>query len=187
PPPPPGPPAPPPPPPPPITPTVQGPFPVSVGLFSSVPQFRPTKGRLRIEIQGDAAAGSPQILTLGPDAVALAPAHPITLTGSCDVRLAGSPASVIPTGPYSIAMPRVIGEPAVVLGTTEAGHVAEVIWPNLDPALPPGPPILRIQLATWAASVNSGVALDADFTLTSTDALGNVVTWTGQGRNLLIP
>jgi hypothetical protein len=168
----------------PFVPTIAGPFPVTVGLFGSVVQFRPSKSRLRIEIQGDAAAGNPQIADLGPAATAIGSG--LTLTGSADVRLAGQPGSVIPGGPYSLVMPPVPGEPAVVLGDNGTGLV-EVIWPALDPALPPGPPILRIQLAGWAASVGSGVSLDADFTLQAVDAQGNATTWTGQGRNMVIP
>jgi hypothetical protein len=61
--------------------------------------------------------------------------------------------------------------------------VAEVIWPNLDPALPPGPPILRIQLVQWDPAVTHGTALDADFTLTS--STGN--SWAGFARNVIVP
>jgi hypothetical protein len=168
----------------PFVPANLGPFPVTVGLFGGVVQFRPTRSRLRIEIQGEPDPGNPQIAPLGPLATQVGSG--VTVTGSADVRLAGQPGSVVPGGPYTLTMPPVPGEPAVVVGDNGTALV-EVVWPALDPTLPPGPPILRIQLAAWDSSVFSGQFLDADFTLKATDAQGNTTTWTGAGRNMIVP
>jgi hypothetical protein len=148
------------------------------GATAAVVQFRPGN-RLRMEIAGDAAAGSPTINALGPLAIQVP--SPITLTASVDMRFAGGN-SIIPTGPFTVVMPSVAGE-AVVVGTSPQGDIAEVVWPSLDPTLPPGPPILRIQLARWNANVKSGSLLDADFTLKSSTG----PTWAGVGRNMPVP
>ncbi|MDB5101957.1 MAG: glycosyl hydrolase [Cyanobacteria bacterium RYN_339] len=165
-------------------PLVQGPFALA-DVQGDVPQFRPGKGRLRIELLGDTAGGDARLDALGP--VAVKPFGPLTLTGSCDVRLAGTGTCVIPSGPFAVVMPIVPGEDGVVLGTTPEGHVAEVIWPSLAPGSPPGPPILRIQLASWVPGLTSGAALDVTFTLAADDARGNHTTWTGVARGLVVP
>ena len=69
---------------------------------------------------------------------------------------------VVPTGTIIANMAHVAGE-AVVLGNDLAGNVLEIIWPSLDPALPPSRPIHRIQLVNWTSDVTSGTVLEVVF------------------------
>jgi len=45
-------------------------------------------------------------------------------------------------------------------------NTLEIIWPALA-GLPPGPPILRLQLASFSSAVQTGVSLDAAMTYTA--------------------
>jgi hypothetical protein len=103
------------------------------------------------------------------------------------VRLAGTDTCVIPTGPYRVPLELVPGEDGVLTGQDAAGNLMELIWPNLSPGEVPGPPIVRVQLAQWTPAVTGGTPVDVDFTIQATDDLGNVLGWTGQGRNLPVP
>jgi hypothetical protein len=165
-------------------PTVLGPFGV-LNASAAVVQFRPGKGRLRIELAGDTQGADTRLEGFGP--IACSFGSPWAFTGSVDVRPAGQPGSVVPTGPYTVSMLAVPGEDGVLLGEDPVGNLAELIWPSMIPGELPGPPILRIQLAQWGPDVTSGAHLDADLTVKATDALGNEITWVGQGRDLTVP
>jgi hypothetical protein len=134
---------------------------------SLVSQFRPAVPRLRIEYFGDTPVGS--INPLGPGATGLVGGvtRPPTvfLRGQANVYIVKNGVRghiVSPVGTISADMAPFPGE-AVVIGNDLAGNVLEIIWPSLDPALPPTRPIHRIQLANWTSDVVSGAVLEVVF------------------------
>lgn len=148
-----------------------------------VPQFR--TGRLRVNLVGDVPLG--WINAMGPCTATAAPAVTI-ISGSGDVTLAGTTTSVTSAGgPLTfgpLAVPPV--EVGTVLATDAAGNVLQIIWPALA-GLPPGPPVLRMNLASWSAAVQTGVALDANFTYVARAADGSTATFTAHGTNMIVP
>lgn len=134
---------------------------------SSVTQLRPAVPRLRIENFGDTAV--PSINVLGPSLTGIVggvqgPAKAF-MRGQANVFLVKNGVRnhiVSPIGTISANMAPFPGE-AVVVGTDLAGNVLEIIWPSLDPALPPTRPIHRIQLANWTSDVTSGAVLEVVF------------------------
>lgn len=168
------------------------------GTFTLVPagakvaQFRPTTGRLRIDIPGDVSTTNsplaPTLDSVGP--LALSTPQGITLIGHCDVLLSGTSKSILQEGTQTsgalIALP---GEPAIVAANTTPFNFMAILWPRLAPGvLPPGPPIVRIELDHWLSSVRSGVALDVVYDIESIDAAGNALTtWKGTIGGLVVP
>ena len=154
-------------------------------VAADVVQFR--TGRLRIEVQGDVTAGT--IHTLGPCTASDAAAVHFT-SGTGNVFLAGSTTSVTASGnPVAfgaLLFPGAALEPGVVLATDASGNVLEIIWPELA-GLPAGPPILRLQLSSWDAAVQTGVSLDVAMTFTATAPDGTTATFTVNGRNMVVP
>ena len=134
---------------------------------SSVSQFRPAVPRLRIENFGDTAV--PSINVLGPSLTGfiggVQQAPTAFLRGQANVFLVKNGVrnhNVAPVGTITANMPAFPAE-AVVLGTDLAGNVLEIIWPSLNPSLPPTRPIHRIQLANWTSDVGSGTVLEVVF------------------------
>jgi hypothetical protein len=152
--------------------------------FASIPQFR--VGRLRIELEGDVAAGT--ILAMGPCTTNNPPADQF-ISGTGTVTLSGSGASVVPGGgtlTFGPLLSPVPAEPGVVLVIDAAGNVLEIIWPALA-GLPPGPPILRLQLASFTSAVQAGVTLNATMTFTARAPDGTTATFTASGTGMVVP
>ena len=130
-----------------------------VSVFASIPQFR--VNRLRVEVVGDVTAGT--IDALGACVPSPTPAVQFS-SGTGIVTLSGSGTPVTTTGgsiTFGPLLVPVIIEPGVVLVIDPTGNVLEIIWPGLA-GLPPGPPILRLQLASYSTAVQAGVSLDHD-------------------------
>jgi hypothetical protein len=132
-----------------------------------VAQFRPAVPRLRIENFGDTPVAS--INPLGPGATGLSGgvqhAPTVFLRGHANVFFVRNGVRdhiVSPVGTIVANMAPFPGE-AVVIGNDLAGNVLEIIWPSLDPALPPTRPIHRIQLVNWTSDVTSGAVLEVVF------------------------
>ncbi len=151
--------------------------------LATVPQFR--TGRLRVDLVGDVPAG--WINALGPCATSAAPAVAF-ISGTGNVTLSGSGASVTGAGGPLAFGPLAVppAEAGVVLAFDAAGNVLQIIWPALA-GLPPGPPVLRMNLVSWTAAVQAGVALDATMTFTVRSADGSVATFTAHGTNMIVP
>jgi hypothetical protein len=150
---------------------------------ASVPQFR--TGRLRIDLVGDVPAG--WILALGSCSTGSAPSATF-VSGTGDVTLSSSGASVTGAGGSltfgSLAVPP--AESGTVLATDAAGNVLQVIWPALA-GLPAGPPVMRMNLVSWTADVQTGATLDATMTFNVRSADGSVATFTAHGTGMIVP
>ena len=154
-------------------------------VAASIPQFRVVP-RLRIEVVGDVAAGT--IEALGPCTASATPAVQF-ISGTGNVTLSGSGTSVTATGgpiTFGALLVPVPAEPGVVLNIDASGNVLEIIWPTLA-GLPPGPPILRLQLASFSSAVQTGVSLDANMTFVARAPDGTIATFTVSGRNMVVP
>ena len=153
--------------------------------LASVPQFR--TGRLRIDLVGDVPAG--WINAIGACATGGAPTVSFE-SGSCDATLAGTNTSVTGAGgPLTfgpLLVPVAVPEPGVVLATDAAGNVLQIIWPALA-GLPAGPPVMRMNLVSWTAAVQAGVALDATMTFNARNVDGSTATFTAHGTNMVVP
>jgi hypothetical protein len=143
-------------------------------VAASVPQNR--AARLRIEMEGDVAAGT--LLKLGSCSSLAAP----TVTfPSGRATVSGAGVSVSETFG---AIAQVPGEPGVLVATNANGDILEIIWPTL--AVPPvaGPPIIRVQLAR---SGQAGSTLSVSAAVTARTANGVTATFTAAASNLLVP
>jgi len=150
---------------------------------AAVPQFR--ANRLRIELTGDIGTGT--INAMGPCTTRTPP--PVSfISGTGDVHISGSGRSGTTTGAalsFGALLP-VPGEAGVVLASDTLGNVLEVIWPALAGA-PPGPPILRLQLAVYSAAVQTGVSLDVDLMIVARAPDGTTATFTAHGSRIAVP
>ncbi|MEQ1833392.1 MAG: hypothetical protein ABL977_10090 [Candidatus Eisenbacteria bacterium] len=127
-------------------------------VLASIVQFR--SKRLRFEANGDVLEGT--INAAGACAAAEVPTINFT-GGSANVFQAGTTTSVTSTGGAltfgALLFPGILLEPGVVVANDANKNVLEIIWPGLA-GLPPGAPILRLQLAKWNSWVRTGRALD---------------------------
>ena len=149
----------------------------------TVPQFR--TGRLRVDLVGDVPLA--WINAMGACTATAAPSVTI-VSGTGSVMLAGTTTSVTSAGgPLTfgpLALPP--AEAGTVLATDAAGNVLQIIWPALA-GLPAGPPVLRMNLASWSPAVQAGVALDSDFAVVARGADGSTATFTAHGTNMIVP
>jgi len=178
--------APPPPPPPPGDPcgSLAGLGGVVINQFADIVQFR--SNRLRVEVQGDVAAGT--IDAIGGCSTNDA-ATVIWPSGTANMFLAGTNTSVTNHGQLvfgQLLFPGALLEPGVVVASDAFGNVLEIIWPEIS-GLPPGPPILRLQLADWSSGVVTGAHVDVVMTFVATAADGTSATFTVNAKNLLVP
>jgi len=148
---------------------------------ATVPQFR--TGRLRIDLVGDVSGR--WINAMGGCTASAAPAVSI-VSGTGDVILGGASVTSA-SGPLTfgpLAVPP--AEAGTVLATDAAGNVLQIIWPALA-GLPAGPPVMRMNLASWSAAVQTGVSLDATMTFNVRSADGSTATFTAHGTGMIVP
>ncbi len=156
-----------------------------VGVAASIPQFR--IGRLRIEVSGDTPAG-----TINATGICAAAANPAVsyFSGSGNVFLHGTTTSVTANGSAitfgPLLFPGLALEPGVVLVIDAAGNVLEIIWPGLA-GLPPGPPILRLQLGQFSSSVQAGASLDATMQYNAKAPDGTTATFGVSASGMTVP
>jgi len=163
--------------------------PVSAGIV----QFR--TNRVRLEVAGDVAlTGGTTLESLGLCATSV-PASIVVTSANAKITKAGSSTQVtsthLPLTWTNVTTPVPAGEAGVILAQDINKNVFEIIWPGLA-GLPPGGPIIRVQMATWdRARIISGKKLDLtyDFTARMVDAGGIVTTkkFTGVSKGILIP
>jgi len=144
-------------------------------------------GRLRMDVTGDVATGA--IDLTGACAATDAPAISY-VGGTGNAVLAGSTNSITATGlPLAfgaLLFPGAALEPGTVLATDAAGNTLQIVWPALA-GLPPGPPTLRLNLASWNTRVRSGRSVDVRMTFTAVAPDASTATFTVAATNLLIP
>jgi hypothetical protein len=154
-----------------------------VNVAADIPQFR--IGRLRIEVSGDTPAG-----TIDATGICAAAANPAVsyISGSGNVFRNG--VSVTATGGAitfgALLSPGLAIEPGVVLATDAGGNVLEIIWPGLA-GLPPGPPILRLQLGQFSSSVQAGDRLDATMQFNARAPDGTTATFGVSASGMTVP
>jgi hypothetical protein len=156
-------------------------------ISGDIPQFRPSKSRLRIEALGDIASGA--LNAAGSCAATDAPTIRFT-GGSANVFQAGTSNSVTSTGSAltfgALLSPGVLIEPGVILATDAVGNVLEIIWPGLAGA-PPGAPIMRLQLARWSAWVQTGRKVDVTMTINAVGSDGKTAAFRATAKNITVP
>jgi len=156
-----------------------------VNATASIPQFR--VNRLRAEITGDTPAGT--INTTGGCAPTATPAVSY-FSGTANLVRRGTTTSVTASGAAltfgPLLFPGALLEPGVVIATDAAGNVLEIVWPALS-GLPPGPPILRFQLAQFNAGVKTGDLLDVSMTFNAKAPDGTTATFSAGARGLAVP
>src|SRR5262249_21907054 len=143
-------------------------------------------GRLRIDLDGDVPLG--WINAMGPCAISAAPTVSV-ISGTCNVVLAGTTTSVTSAGgplTFGALTVPVPVEAGTVLATDAAGNTLQVIWPVLA-GLPPGPPTIRVNLASWSAAVAAGIQLDATMSFVARGPDGSTATFTAHGTNMVVP
>jgi hypothetical protein len=143
-------------------------------------------GRLRFEADGDLASG---VIQATADCAASATPSIQYIGGSANVTVAATGQSVL-GGPLTFG-PLLWGglsEPAVVVINDAFGNVLEIIWPSLDPTLPPGPPILRLQLESHDPTLAApGAVLNVDFQYQAQAADGSIATFRVIANGLVVP
>jgi hypothetical protein len=82
--------------------------------------------------------------------------------------------------------PGVLLEPGVVTSADVNKNVITIVWPQLA-GLPPGPPILRLQLSKWNVWVRTGARVDLAMKFTGVAADGMLANYTVDAKNILIP
>ena len=155
-----------------------------VPQLAGVVQFR--AGRLRFEVNGDTPAG-----TIGASGSCATEIGGIVFpAASANVYRAGTKISVTSTGKElvfpALAFPGVLLEPGVVVASDVNKNVFTIVWPQLA-GLPPGPPILRLQLAKWNVWVRTGARVDLAMKVTGVAADGILANYTVDAKNILIP
>lgn len=152
--------------------------------LAGVVQFR--AGRLRFEVNGDTPAG-----TIGSAGGCATEFGGIVFpAASANVYRAGTKISVTSTGKElvfpALTFPGVLIEPGVVVASDVNKNVFTIVWPQLA-GLPPGPPIVRLQLAKWNVWVRTGARVDLTMKFTGVAGDGVLANYTVDAKNILIP
>jgi hypothetical protein len=143
-------------------------------------------GRLRFEADGDLASG---VIQKSAECAASATPSIQYIGGIANVTVAATGESVL--GGQLTFGPLLWGgvdEPAVVVINDAFGNVLEIIWPSLDPSLPPGPPILRLQLESHNAALAApGAVLNVQFNYQAQAPDGSIATFTVVANGVVVP
>jgi hypothetical protein len=156
-----------------------------VTQFAGIVQFRP--GRARFDVSGDLVSGA--IEACGACAATDVPS----------VSFVGGVGNVVRTGSSqsqtSSGQPLVFGpllfpgaalEPGVVLSTDAVGDLLAIIWPKLA-GLGAGPPILRLELTSWASTLRTNQHMDVQLRFDAVGTDGSTATYTATGRDIIVP
>ncbi len=154
-------------------------------LLASIVQFR--SKRVRFEMQGDVLNGA--INASGACAAADLPSIRFT-GGSGNMLQAGTATSVTGTGSAlafgALLFPGTLLEPGVVVAQDANKNVLEIVWPGLA-GLPPGAPILRLQLAKWSSWVKTGRSVDVRMRFDAIGPDGVPASFTANANGIVIP
>ena len=142
--------------------------------------------RMRFEIFGDLPSG-----VIGASGSCATDIGGIVFpAATANLYRAGTRIPVTSTGKELVfpplVFPGVLLEPGVVTSADVNKNVITIVWPQLA-GLPPGPPILRLQLAKWNPWVRTGQKVDLTMTFTAVAADGKLATYTASGKDILIP
>ena len=164
--------------------SLQGTDGATVNQFAGVVQYR--ANRMRFEIFGDLPSG-----VIGASGSCATDIGGIVFpAATANLYRAGTRIPVTSTGKELVfpplVFPGVLLEPGVVTSADANKNVITLVWPQLA-GLPPGPPILRLQLAKWNPWVRTGQKVDLTMTFTAVAADGKLATYTASGKDILIP
>ena len=166
--------------------TLAGTTAATANQLADIPQFRPGK-RLRLQVTGDVATNA--INAIGSCAASDAPTVHIT-GGTGNVLRTGGNNSVTTSGQELVfgplLSPGVAIEPGVVLTTDQFGNVLEIIWPALA-GLPLGPPIMRLELASWNSWVQTGRQVDVTMSFNVQGPDGSTATFSVRANHITVP
>ena len=153
--------------------------------LASIVQFR--TNRLRLEMIGDVPTN-----TIGNSGLCAASESPTIQFqgGAANVWRAGTQTSVTRTGGELVFGPLVFPgfflEAGVVVASDAGQNVLEIIWPGIA-GLGQGPPILRLQLATWNAWVAPGKQIDAMMRFDAIGPDGIMGSYVARARRVDVP
>ncbi len=154
-------------------------------VLNDVVQFR--SKRIRFEAVGDVASGA--ISAAGFCAAADVPSINFT-GGTANVFQAGTNLSVTSTGRAltfgALLFPGFAAEPGVVVTNDADKNVLEIVWPGLA-GLPPGPAILRLQLAKWNNWIRTGRRIDVVMRYNASAADGSTASYDVRANGVLLP
>jgi len=154
-------------------------------VANDIVQFR--SKRIRFEGQGDVASRT--IEAAGFCAAADVPSINF-VGGSANVFQAGTNTSVTSTGRAltfgALLFPGFAAEPGVVVAGDADKNVLEIVWPGLA-GLPPGPPILRLQLAKWNSWIRTGRRIDVRMQFNAAATDGSTAAYTLAANGVLLP
>lgn len=155
-------------------------------LTADIVQFRNNK-RIRFEAIGDVASGT--INAVGACAAADLPSVIFT-GGSANVYQAGTKISVTSDGRPMVfgqlLFPGVLLEPGVVVAGDANRNVLEIIWPGLA-GLPPGAPILRLQMQRWNSWIRTGRSIDVEMHFNARGGDGSTATYDVFAPGVVMP
>lgn len=153
--------------------------------LAGIVQFR--TGRLRAEIIGDVPTGT---IEASGACAAADPGTIIYTGGAANVFRAGTNTSVTVTGGEftfnQLLFPGLVLEPGVVVASDSRKNVLEIVWPAMV-GLPPGPPILRLQLTNWNSWVIPGKRVDVTMRFNAIGNDGISASYLALGKNILVP
>ncbi len=153
--------------------------------LANIVQFR--TGRLRAEIVGDVPTGT---IEASGACAAADPGTIIFTGGAANVFRAGTNTSVTITGGAftfpQLLFPGLMLEPGVVVASDARKNVLEIVWPGMA-GLPPGPPILRLQLTNWNSWVVPGRLVDVTMRFDALGGDGIMASYVAVGKNIVVP
>ena len=136
---------------------------------------------------GDVATGA--INAMGGCVTAEVPTITV-VGGTANVFRGGSNNSVTANGQElvwtSVPSVGVLIEPGVIFGTDRFGNNLSIIWPAIA-GLPPGPPILRVNLASWNSWVQTGRTVDVAMTFNVVSNDGSTATYSVRANRIDVP
>lgn len=153
--------------------------------LANIVQFR--TNRLRLEMIGDVPTNT--LFNSGLCAASEAPTIHF-LGGAANVWRAGTQTSVTRTGTElafgPLVFPGFFLEPGVVVASDAGRNVLEIVWPGIA-GLGQGPPILRLQLATWNSWITTGRQVDAMMRFDAVGPDGITASYVARARQVNVP
>lgn len=165
-------------------PTTLGPGGLVTNYSADVVQFK--RRRLRFEVTGDMNG---VIDAAGFCAASETPSVQFT-GGMANMFQAGTDISVTETGQPilfdALLFPGMLLEPGIVIAKDANRNVLEIIWPGLA-GLPPGAPILRLQVERYNAWVRTGRAVDFRMRFDAVGPDGQPASFDVVANNIIMP
>jgi hypothetical protein len=157
------------------------------GMFGSVPQYRPGRGRLRFEAVGASTDPATISLTnLAGEALSATPSHRFRGRGAI-FRANADGTNGATIGSADVFMVQPADEPGVIVEADAAtGNVVEIIWPSIETGAP-ADAVVRVEVSNAPFGLEFS-NINVEFTVDKVDANNTVVaSWTGRVTNVQVP